>query len=129
MKVSYPPLSVALQARWSGLTKRQTKELNPGVVFTILGKSFLLFPPVQSAHEQILALWEFESRHGGLLPDGEDDMLELQSIADGLLRAAEVNRQVLTVAPNDLIQYVSFLYPRNYPSNCWSKDNVHDGEE
>jgi hypothetical protein len=34
---SYPRLSMALQHRWTGLTKRQTKELNPAVVHMILG--------------------------------------------------------------------------------------------
>jgi hypothetical protein len=32
---------------------------------------------------------------------------ELQSIADKLLQAADVNKQVLTAVPNGLIQYIS----------------------
>lgn len=35
----YCPLQTALEHRWSKLTRRQTKELNPGAVFTLLGMS------------------------------------------------------------------------------------------
>jgi ubiquitin-like 1-activating enzyme E1 A len=37
MTADYPPLHEALKHKWTGLAKRQTKELNPAVVFTILG--------------------------------------------------------------------------------------------
>lgn len=37
LTATYTPLSSALQHRWAGLTRRQTKELNPAVVFSILG--------------------------------------------------------------------------------------------
>src|SRR6266702_661795 len=36
--VSYSPLREALEHRWSGVPRRQTKSLNPAVVFIILGK-------------------------------------------------------------------------------------------
>ncbi|EEB90959.1 hypothetical protein MPER_10762 [Moniliophthora perniciosa FA553] len=36
---SYTSLENALRHSWASLTKRQTKELNPGAVFTILGTS------------------------------------------------------------------------------------------
>jgi hypothetical protein len=39
----YPPLRDALKHTWKGLTRKQTKELNPAVVFSILCK--LLSPP------------------------------------------------------------------------------------
>jgi len=35
--VSYSPLREALRHRWSGMTRRQTKSLNPAAVFIILG--------------------------------------------------------------------------------------------
>lgn len=38
--VTYAPLDIALQHRWSGLSKRQTKQMNPAVVFSILGAFF-----------------------------------------------------------------------------------------
>src|SRR5882762_2186163 len=34
---SYPPLHTALLHRWTGLSKRQTKEVKPAIIFTILG--------------------------------------------------------------------------------------------
>lgn len=33
----YSPLHMALRHRWSGLTRKQTKELNPAVVHAVLG--------------------------------------------------------------------------------------------
>ena len=35
---AYVPLRAALQHRWTGLTRRQTKELNPAAVISILGE-------------------------------------------------------------------------------------------
>lgn len=37
----YCPLSSALRHKWTGLTRKQTKELNPAIVFTILGPYFV----------------------------------------------------------------------------------------
>lgn len=37
LTATYAPLHAALQHRWAGLTRKQTKELNPPVVFSILG--------------------------------------------------------------------------------------------
>lgn len=34
----YAPLKAALSHKWSGLTRRQTKELDPAVVFSVLGE-------------------------------------------------------------------------------------------
>ena len=36
--VSYSPLREALEHRWSGITRRQTKGMNPAAVFIILGR-------------------------------------------------------------------------------------------
>ncbi|KAG7088238.1 hypothetical protein E1B28_012252 [Marasmius oreades] len=37
VRTSYAPLDSALRHRWTSLTRRQTKELNPAVVFLVLG--------------------------------------------------------------------------------------------
>jgi ubiquitin-like 1-activating enzyme E1 A len=37
MTAAYSPLDVAVLHKWTGLTKRQTKELNPAIIFTVLG--------------------------------------------------------------------------------------------
>ena len=52
------------------------------------------------------ALWEFQSKHRGLLPCRTEDGPELQMIADALLQTADVNKQALNNVPSDLIQYV-----------------------
>ena len=36
---TYVPLRTALQHRWTGMTRRQTKELNPAIPFSVLGES------------------------------------------------------------------------------------------
>ncbi len=38
-KAVYCPLADALQFKWSGLSKRQTKEVNPALFFGVLGES------------------------------------------------------------------------------------------
>ncbi|KAJ8519013.1 hypothetical protein ONZ45_g4000 [Pleurotus djamor] len=89
MITAYAPLHMALQHKWNGLSKRQTKELNPAVVFGIL------------------ALWEFQSLHGGSLPNGLDHADELESIANKLLVDAGVNPQVVAAVPRELIETLS----------------------
>jgi hypothetical protein len=48
---TYTPLASAIQHRWSSLTKRQTKEINPALFFAVLGELILigsiLFTPQQ----------------------------------------------------------------------------------
>ncbi|KAH7914274.1 hypothetical protein BJ138DRAFT_1057320 [Hygrophoropsis aurantiaca] len=82
----YPPLHMALRHRWSALTKRQTKELNPAVVHTVL------------------ALWQYQVQHQGNLPDDQNAVPELQEIANSLLEASDVTKQVLTTVPSELIE-------------------------
>ncbi|KIY44777.1 hypothetical protein FISHEDRAFT_67326 [Fistulina hepatica ATCC 64428] len=86
IKVStvYPPLETALRHRWTGLTKRQTKEVNPAVLFSIL------------------ALWEFQARHQ-TLPSHPDQVQDLETIANGIISAADVHKQVLSTAPHELL--------------------------
>ncbi|KAJ6619532.1 hypothetical protein B0H10DRAFT_2026134 [Mycena sp. CBHHK59/15] len=83
LSATYPPLSEALHHRWTGLTKRQTKELNPAVVFAIL------------------AIWEYQTRHGQL-PTGSGDVAELQSIANAMISVADVkSRSVSATASHE----------------------------
>ena len=42
LTASYVPLRDALEHRWKNLTRKQTKELNPAVVFSVLGAQPLL---------------------------------------------------------------------------------------
>ncbi|KAH9969636.1 hypothetical protein BC827DRAFT_1257513 [Russula dissimulans] len=86
VKVSYTPLREALGHRWSGVARRQTKSLNPAVVFTIL------------------ALWEFQSVHEGHLPDDSVYTDELETISNTLIARAEVNKEAFPAIPRELVE-------------------------
>lgn len=110
----YPSLREALTYRWSALNKRQTKEVNPGPVFAALGK-FKLYSPedidVSPHHTSVrIAIWEYQSQNGHL-PNDIAHTSALQSIANSLISAADVNKQVLTKIPEDLIEYAKLFLP------------------
>ncbi|KAG1715716.1 hypothetical protein ID866_1432 [Astraeus odoratus] len=96
----YSPLHMALRHRWSALTKRQTKELNPGVVLTIL------------------ALWQYQKIHQGELPASSDATPELLAIANAILAEAEVNVQVLSTMPSELIESISMSATHEFSPVC-----------
>ncbi|KAF7795363.1 hypothetical protein EIP86_006520 [Pleurotus ostreatoroseus] len=100
LTASYCPLEVALDHRWTDLKRRQTKELNPAAVFSIL------------------ALWEFQTRHKGVLPEDSNYAAELEQIATALLTKAEVNRQALPVMPRELIESLSVTAPHELSPVC-----------
>jgi ubiquitin-like 1-activating enzyme E1 A len=52
---------------------------------------------------QFPALWQFQSLHDSL-PNGLDHLAELEAITNQLISAAEVNKQILTSVPHDLIE-------------------------
>jgi len=52
------------------------------------------------------AIWEYQSSHQGSLPNDIQYANELQTIANTLLANADVNKQVITTMPQDLIEYV-----------------------
>ncbi|KAI0084783.1 hypothetical protein BDY19DRAFT_997352 [Irpex rosettiformis] len=90
LTASYAPLEKALRDhRWTGLTRKQTKELNPAAVFSIL------------------ALWEYQARHDGLLPSDVDKAGEIEAIAADLVTKAQVNRQALPNVPKELVESVA----------------------
>ncbi|TFY61281.1 hypothetical protein EVJ58_g4599, partial [Rhodofomes roseus] len=84
----YCPLQTALEYHWSKLTRRQTKELNPGAVFAILG------------------LWEYQTRHG-TLPNDAGAVPALEQAANSVLANADVNRQALPSVPRESIEAVA----------------------
>ncbi|KAF5360731.1 hypothetical protein D9756_004786 [Leucocoprinus leucothites] len=87
-KATYCPLPEALNYKWTGLTKRQTKEVNPTLFFSIL------------------ALWQYEFSHQGL-PMDTASAAEIQSFATSLISTADVNKQALRDVPIDLIESLS----------------------
>jgi len=86
--VSYSPLREALRHRWSGMTRRQTKSLNPAAVFIIL------------------ALWEFQSVHQGHLPDDSIYADELETLSNTLIAGAEVNKDAFPAIPRELVETI-----------------------
>ncbi|KAH9179277.1 hypothetical protein EDB89DRAFT_2111420 [Lactarius sanguifluus] len=78
--VSYSPLREALEHRWSGIPRRQTKSLNPAV------------------------LWELQSIHQGHLPDDIKYATELESVANTLIAKAEVNKDIFPAIPRELVE-------------------------
>ncbi|KAJ7574412.1 hypothetical protein C8J56DRAFT_979563 [Mycena floridula] len=96
----YTPLSDALKFKWSSLTKRQTKELNPAPTFGIL------------------AVWEYQSSHQGVLPSDVAHAEALRSVADSLISGADVNKQILATAPEDLIQSLATTAGHEFSPVC-----------
>ncbi|KAI0304384.1 hypothetical protein B0F90DRAFT_1815720 [Multifurca ochricompacta] len=84
--VTYSTLREALEHRWSSISRRQTKSLNPAAVFIIL------------------ALWEFQDIYQGHLPDDPKYSDELETIANTLIAKAEVNKEVFPAIPRGLVE-------------------------
>ncbi|KAH9997836.1 hypothetical protein BJV77DRAFT_981829 [Russula vinacea] len=98
--VSYIPLREALEHRWSGVTRRQTKSLNPAAVFIIL------------------ALWEFQSVHQGHLPDDSLYVDELETISNTLIARAEVNKDAFPAMPRELVETAVTTAIHEFASVC-----------
>ncbi|KAI5119190.1 hypothetical protein M0805_004445 [Coniferiporia weirii] len=97
----YCPLHTALRPySWSSLTRVQTKDLNPVVVFTVL------------------ALWEFQARHGGKLPDEDESAPELEKIAGSLFATADVHKRVLKTMPTGLLQTLAITAAHEFSPVC-----------
>ncbi|KIJ62625.1 hypothetical protein HYDPIDRAFT_182670 [Hydnomerulius pinastri MD-312] len=96
----YSPMHMALRHRWSGLTKRQTKELNPAILHVLL------------------SLWEYQKVHNGKLPESLDEAPELLSIANSILATSDVNKQVLDSMPRELIETMSTSASHEFSPVC-----------
>lgn len=100
----YPPLSSAIRHRWSALTKRQTKEVNPALFFALTGMSNSIYSMLFYISSTLRkGIWQFESQHNNL-PDDLNQTDELESISNSLISEAEVNKQVLTREPRELLE-------------------------
>lgn len=98
--VNYVPLGEALRQRWSHLKRKAARELNPAAVFSVLG------------------LWEYQSRHQGLLPDSTSAAAELNIIANELLTAADVNKQALASIPTEVTEPLSTTAAHEFSPVC-----------
>ncbi|KZT09311.1 uncharacterized protein LAESUDRAFT_723044 [Laetiporus sulphureus 93-53] len=83
---TYCRLRAALGHRWTGLTRRQTRELNPAATFVIL------------------ALWEYQAQHKGVLPHDAGEAAVLEQMANTLLSQADVNKQAMPSIPKELVE-------------------------
>ena len=102
--IDYCPLKTALRPfKWSGMTKMQTKLLQPPLVFAVLGEFFYFVIYFCLEIIVVKALWEFQSRHNKTLPDNISHCAELESIASAMFNAADVNKVIKSV-PKDLIE-------------------------
>jgi ubiquitin-like 1-activating enzyme E1 A len=95
----YPPLSQALSFNWSALSKRQTKEINPATIVTIL------------------ALWEFEAQNG-VLPSDLEHVPQLETWARALITSTRVNTQVLPSPPTDLLRATATTANHEFSPVC-----------
>lgn len=100
-KATYRQLADALQYKWTRLTKRQTKEVNPALFFSILGTIISFSRPRWSLI--LPGLWQYEFSHREL-PIDATSAAEIQLIVNSLISTADVNKQVLREVPLDLIE-------------------------
>jgi hypothetical protein len=98
---SFAPLSDALGHKFTSLTRRKKSRLNP-VLVGVLGacnaclSSFTIFG-LTRASSSPPALWEYQAKHGGALPDKKEDGKVLETIVEELLstknvKASEINQ-------------------------------------
>jgi len=99
VEANYVPLHEALTYSWKGLNKRQTKELNPLAIFSVL------------------AIWRYESGHRRL-PDTVEAGKELVDIANLLIKAAEVNGQVLKEVPLEDMSSLAMMASHEFSPVC-----------
>jgi ubiquitin-like 1-activating enzyme E1 A len=92
MEAIYVPLEQALAYNFKDLTKRQTKELNPLTLFSILGQWMFSYQDVYS--NVYIALWKYESRNRQL-PSSIEAATELSETSYSLIKQAQVNDQIL----------------------------------
>jgi len=99
--VSYCPLKTALTPyKWSSLGRVQTKDLNPSVVFALL------------------AVWEYQTRHQGTLPDDESHANELITYADALFSNADINKRVLKEMPTEVVHNLATTAAHEFSPVC-----------
>jgi len=98
--VQYSRMMEALQHSWKGLKRRDTKELNPAVVFTVM------------------AILEWQAAHGGQLPDDAAAADELESIANGLLMERGVNTEIINKVPRERAETMAVTAAHEFSPVC-----------
>jgi hypothetical protein len=102
--LSYPPPTLPCPKRYatSGLHSLKDKQkrliLPSSSLFWVISLAF----PLPSLNHVFVALWEYQKVHGQL-PTGPADVAELQPIANAMISAADVKKQVLETIPSGLV--------------------------
>jgi len=60
------------------------------------------------------AVWEYQTRHQGQLPAGEESLGELTEIAEDLRKAWQVNEKFMKEPPRDVLSYVALEQLQSY---------------
>jgi len=53
------------------------------------------------------AVWEYQTRHQGQLPMGDESLDEMTEIAEDLRKAWQVNEKFMKEPPQDVLSYVA----------------------
>ncbi|CAG8766964.1 16857_t:CDS:2, partial [Acaulospora colombiana] len=101
---------------WKDTTSNATKVLRPLTVFAILGK-LCLDNPASVLIYLISACWEYQTQYGSP-PSSEESCGELETIANRLLRRAQVRQKVCTSIPKDAVEYLSTTAAREWTPSC-----------
>ncbi|KAF9645171.1 hypothetical protein BDM02DRAFT_3120672 [Thelephora ganbajun] len=96
----FTSLREALEWKWNLKAKREAKEINPHLVFTLL------------------ALWEFQVRHQGELPSQPEQVVELESIQGTLISERIANKTLLKGSSKALIASLSTTAAHEFSPVC-----------
>jgi ubiquitin-like 1-activating enzyme E1 A len=78
-----------------------------------------------------LAVWEYQERHAGKLPQSEEeDLGELVEIAESMRKGLKINEKFMKEPPREVLAWVflpnlASFYP-SYPDLDWSRLNRND---
>ncbi|KAF9778751.1 hypothetical protein BJ322DRAFT_1102092 [Thelephora terrestris] len=100
LKSRFTSLREALEWRWNLKAKREAKEINPHLIFTLL------------------ALWEFQQRHEGELPSQMEQAAELESIQATLINERVANKSILKGSSEPLIASLSTTAAHEFSPVC-----------
>lgn len=100
LKSRFTSLREALEWQWILKAKREAKEVNPHLIFTLL------------------ALWEFQVRHQGALPSQLEQAVELESIQGTLINERIENKSILKGSSKDLIASLSTTAAHEFSPVC-----------
>lgn len=100
LKSRFTSFREALEWQWNLKAKREAKEINPHLIFTLL------------------ALWEFQAQHHGALPSQLEQAVELETIQGTLIKESIENTSILKGSSKDLIASLSTAAAHEFSPVC-----------